>query len=168
MAQFSAGDVVRYGKAGVCRVTGVSVLDLTGEDREYYVLSPVFKLSSTLYVPVRNDLLVAKLRPLLTEKEIAAVSRKVRDEKTPWIRDFRKRSEAAKAALLSDDRADTLRLIKSVFLHKKELEREGKHLHTTDDSFLRDAQLLFFGEVAFVTGQDLAVVAERFYREWEP
>ena len=168
MARFDKGGIVRYGKAGVCRITGITTLEAAGEEREYYVLTPVFKPASTLYVPVDNAVLVAKMRPLITEEEIAAASRKARETETPWIHNFRKRSEAAHAALLSDDRADALCLIKAIFLRKKELAREGKRIHTTDDGFLREAETLFFGEVAFVTGEDLAAAAERFYREWEP
>jgi len=154
------GEVLFYIGSGVCRIREITSMESAGAVRDYYVLSPVYKPSSTLYVPTDNPNLERRMVPLLTEEEIGAVLKKAKSAEAVWDRDFRRRSEKARQALVSPDRFDLLLLMKTVYLHKKELSGMGKALHTTDDIMLRDAENLIFQEVAYVTGTELDRAAE--------
>ena len=50
--------------------------------------------------------------------------------------------------------------IKNIYARKKEMLGEGKHLHTTDDYFLKDAETLIFNEFSFVLGKAFSQVKE--------
>jgi CarD family transcriptional regulator len=146
---FHPGDLVRYGGFGVCKVEEKKIMEMAKVEEEYYVLSPMFK-SGVLYVPCANEELVGRMLPLLTPEEIFSVVEKVKNMEIEWIRDFRRRSEKAKKALNSGDRADALFLIKNAWAKRVGQITEIRRTHTTDDYFLRDAELLIFNEFSFV------------------
>lgn len=161
------GDIVRYCQSGVCEIKEICQKDFAGESRDYYVLIPVYKPTSSVFVPCFNEQLTAKMVPLLTKAQIHTIIQKAKETGTEWNKDFRKRSEASKAVLSSDDRLALLLLIKTICRHKKETLLEGKHIHTADDYILKDASQLLFSEIAYVTGRDIREVEEAVKTELE-
>ena len=154
------GSLIYYAGSGVCRIAGTTEMKNPDGPRTYYVLSLVFKPDSTLYVPCDNEMLTARMVPLLNEKEIAAALKKAAGTEPEWERDYRRRSEAFRRTLLTTDRVELLLLIKSVYRHRRDLAEGGKALHTTDDYFLRDAENLVYPEIAQVRGQSYDEAAE--------
>ena len=67
------GDVISYGTTGVCKVEGECEQTVKGQKKRYIVLKPVHQINSTLYVPVDNDELKTKFKPLLTGDEIEEI-----------------------------------------------------------------------------------------------
>ena len=163
---FKPGDLVRYGGFGVCKVEETKKMEMARVEEEYYVLSPMFK-SGVLYVPSANEELVGRMLPLLTPEEIYSVVEKVKNMEIEWIRDFRRRSENAKKALNSGDRADALFLIKNAWAKRVGQITEIRRSHTTDDYFLRDAQLLIFNEFSFVLGKSVEEIAAWVRKEFD-
>ena len=154
------GETVRYGQTGLCRIVEMRQMEMGGETREYFVLTPLAKEGDFLFVPADNEDLVGKMLPPLTEKEWESVFADVRAMEADWIRDFRRRSDFSKKALNSGDRREPLFLIKNILLHRKEITTEGKRIHTTDDYFLKDAETLIFNEISFVLGKAFSQVKE--------
>lgn len=150
MSDAKKGSFVRYGQVGICEITDVTTTDQFGEKNRYFVLTPLYKTGSVVYVPCDKKELVAKMLPPLTPEETEDAILRAKSTPATWIRDFRKRSEASKRALSSPDRADAILLIKSILIHNKEIMGEGKRIHTTDDYFLRDAEALIGNEFSFV------------------
>ena len=150
MATFKPGQVVRYGQAGVCEIREIAKMESGTGTASYYALSPLFKNGSAVYVPCDNETLTARMCPLVTPAEIDDLLARAEAAPCPWNRDFRKRSDESRRALLSPDRLDALVMIKSILAHKQELIRSGKNVHTTDDYFLRDAEQLIYHEFAYV------------------
>ena len=144
------GETVRYGQSGLCKVEGKCEKEIAGEKQEYYMLAPLFKKGSTVFVPCSNPELVQRMCPPLTLSEIEAVLSRAAESETDWIRDFRRRSEMAKRALSSCDRVDALLLIKSIYARRKDVRGKGARVHTTDDYFLKDAENLIYSEFSYV------------------
>ena len=157
---FRVGDTVRYGQSGVCKIQDICDMTFGGKTQCYYVLMPLFKAGSVVYVPAENPELVSRMLPPLTEEELAAAMQSVQEKEVEWIRDFRRRSEFAKKALSSGDRTEALYLIKSIYHHKKEILGQGARIHTTDDYFLKDAEILIFTEFSFVLNRSYEDIAE--------
>ena len=67
---FSNGDAVLYGAEGVCRLEGSTQREIGGKKLEYYVLKPVYRAGSTVFVPKGNETLTAKMRRVLSPEEI--------------------------------------------------------------------------------------------------
>jgi len=152
------GETVRYGQSGLCKVEGKCEKDLGGVVQEYYMLTPLHKKGSSVFVPCTNEELVRKMCPPMKNEEIASLLARAAEQETEWIRDFRRRSEASKKALSSCDRMDALLLIKSIYAHRKEVQNKGARVHTTDDYFLKDAEQLIYSEIAYVQNREYEVV----------
>jgi CarD family transcriptional regulator len=120
--------------------------------RPYYVLKPVFGNSFTLYVPFGNENLEAKMKCLLSADEIRKFIGEMPNEDPVWIEDENERKEFYKEALSSGDRSSLVRIIKSVFLRRRELNVAGRKLHMSDEQFMRDAEKILYDEFAYVLG----------------
>ena len=154
------GETVRYGQSGLCKIEGKCTKEIAGEQQEYFMLTPLFKKGSTVFVPCANEELVQKMCSPLLEEEIHLLLARAAEEELEWIRDFRRRSEASKKALGSNDRLDALLLIKSIYAHRKENQGKGARVHTTDDYFLKDAEQLIYSEIAYVQNKEYEIVAQ--------
>ena len=157
----SMKDVVRYGQSGLCRIDRQVEKEIAGKTSLYYELTPLFKVGSTLFVPCDNEELVGKMCPPLTRDEVEALLAEASKTETLWVRDFRKRSEASKRALVSSDRAEALILIKTIYDHRREMRDTGMRIHTTDDYFLKDAEELIYSEFSYVLGVPYEEVEDR-------
>ncbi len=157
---FQVGDRVRYGQAGVCRVEEIRLMNLGGQEREYFVLTPLYRSGTVVYVPCENRELVDRMLPLLTPDQALEILAEVTEKETEWNRDFRSRSDEAKKALVSGDRREALFLIKNIYAHKRVLIGEGKYVHTTDDCYLRDAEELIFHEFSLVLGKEYREISD--------
>lgn len=144
------GETVRYGQSGLCKIEGTCEKEVAGEKLKYYMLSPLYKKGATLFVPCANQDLVQKMCKPLTQEEIEELLARAEKIEAEWIRDFRRRSEMAKKALASSDRMDAILLIKGIYSRRKEMQGKGIRVHTTDDYFLKDAELLIYSEIAYV------------------
>ncbi len=148
------GETVRYGQSGLCKIEGTCEKEIAGAQQEYFMLTPLFKKGSTVFVPCSNEELVQKMCLPLTPEEIPALLARAAEEEPEWIRDFRRRSEASKKALSSCDRMDVLLLIKSIYAHRQEMQGKGARVHTTDDYFLKDAEQLIYSEISYVQNKE--------------
>lgn len=151
---FTQGETVIYGTNGVCRIDGVTQMDITGEKKDYYVLKPVFNGRSTLFVPTDNEKLVGRMRPLITEAGIKALAKKFASIEPLWIEDEDERKARCAAALADNDRETALALIKAIRVHRDRQFDIGKKLHVADERFLKDAEKLLREEAAFVLDKD--------------
>ena len=153
------GETVRYGQSGLCTVQEICEKEIGGKVQHYYVLSPVLKKGSFVFIPCENKQLLEKVCPPLTKAEIQVLIEKISAIPTQWIRDFRRRSEFSKKALASSDRLEVMTLIKTIYDHRNENADAPLRVHTTDDYFLRDAEYLIYSEFAFVLGKEYEEVA---------
>jgi CarD family transcriptional regulator len=149
---FSVGDSFIYSGHGICGLTEIREMEVDHMTRPYYVLKPVFGNSFTLYVPVGNEILEAKMRRLLSADEIHKFIGEMPDEGSIWVEDENERKEFYKEILSNGDRASLVRLIKSIFLRKRELNAAGRKLHMSDEQFMRDAEKILYDEFAYVLG----------------
>ena len=98
------GDVISYGTTGVCKVEGECEQTVKGQKKRYIVLKPVHQVNSTLYVPVDNDELKTKFKPLLTGDEIEEIIKEMPVESSLWKESSSERAELYSQVLESGDR----------------------------------------------------------------
>ena len=129
---FKEGDVVVYGSQGICRITGTEKMRVGGKSTVYFILNPVYRKNSKIFVPSDNEKLMEKMHSVI--------------EKDAERKDF------FKSALASGDRGKIINVIKTIRLHKTEREESGKRLHQSDEAFLKEAEALIYEEFAVVLG----------------
>lgn len=162
MAKYQKGDYIRYSTAGVCLIDDIKMIDYTHskQDQEFYVLKPVYAASSTIYVPVENAVLTAKMRYILKKEEIDELILSTKNEGLEWIEDRKERTENFKEIIKRCEPQELLKLVSCIYLKKNELSENNKKISATDDSMLTQAEGLIENEFAFVLNLNGVQVGE--------
>lgn len=147
---FSVDETVLYGAHGVCRISDISEMDMTGSRVKYYILKPIYDQRSTLFVPVGNEALTSKMRRVMSEDEVYALIGSISGRDCSWIEDEDERKQRCAEVLTSGDRAELMCMIKALYLRQKQQRELGKKLHVADERFLKDAERLLYEEFAHV------------------
>lgn len=146
---YKINDCIVYGTEGICEIVDIAEKQFGDKCDTYYVLKPLYTKGSTVMVPVSNDLLVSKMRYMLSSQEIKDLIDKIPTEDAfEWIEDDKKRKDEFKKIILSGDRLLLIKLIKTMFVQGEEKKKLGKRLHTIDERFLKDAEKMLYEEFA--------------------
>lgn len=145
---YNVGDVLIYGINGLYKFTAKTELPLNKEIIEYFILEPLDKRNSTVYVPVNNTVLTTKLRYPYDKSKIETIL----SEALPadWIDDENKRKKLFRQMLNTGDITEIVKVIKILIIKKQELESVGKHLRQQDEKMLNDSLSPLIQEIDFV------------------
>lgn len=157
---YNIGDVVMYGTFGICKIYSIEKRDLTGEKIEYYILRHVYNEKNTIYVPVDNELAVSKLHKVCSRAEVDELIGHMNAEAPIWIENEIKRKEEYNRIINGGNKQEIIRLIKALYLHRKELCAEKKKLRSSDEIYLNLAENMLFEEFAYALDIDRSEVVE--------
>ncbi|MBQ4052623.1 MAG: CarD family transcriptional regulator [Clostridia bacterium] len=143
-------DTVLYGVHGVCKVTAMETREVAGQQREYYVLKPVFDRGTVVYVPTWNPRMTEKLHRILSPKEIYQMIRTMPNEEQLWVENEGDRKRVYHQALVSGDREQLVRLIKTLYLRQQKRAQQKKTLLLSDEKFMKEAERILYEEFAYV------------------
>ena len=145
----TVGQTVVYGTQGVCTVKEISMLKLGKTKGEYYALSPIDDPGSTVYVPTANEKLMSKLRPVLTGEEADALITEAVREPLEWIESDAERKSACDDIVKNGDRKQLMRLVGMLYRRRELLKDQKKHFHNVDAQYLKTAERMLHGELAY-------------------
>ncbi len=143
------GSMLLYGNQ-VCRVCQEKEEVFHGTRRNYYLLQPIYDTSSVIYVPSDNPKLMGKMRQILSPEEIYQLIREIPNQETKWIEDDRQRSDTWKQVLSTGDRKKLVKMIKTLYEKKQEIEAAGRKFHASDENVLHQAEQTIHDEFALV------------------
>ena len=152
-------DKVIYGANGVCEVTDITRMSVSGVEKEYYVLQSLTEGSMCIYVPVDNPN-IQELRLALDRQEAEALIEAMPGYGTLWLDNERRRKEAYQGVIDRADPGELLSLIKTLYLKKQEREAEGKRLYVSDETFMKAAEKLLFKELGNALGIESTAVPD--------
>ena len=146
------GDVIIYGRHGICRVTGLKDMCMDELMRPYYVLKPVYHTAATVYVSAINGRRKSEIRNLLSTDEIFSLVKKMSGKNFIWNKDNRKRKELYGQILADGDHSELIKMIKTLHCRKQELKDINKNnkLQISDEDFLKNAEKTLCEEFAYV------------------
>ena len=147
---FQCGNQVMYGVHGICKIVDIETKKIGSQTTEYYVLEPIDQTNSRFYVPTHNEAAVAKLRPILSQKEIIEILHSADVQNDAWIQDETQRKQRYTSLITGGDRAALVRMVHALHKHKNEQATLGRKLHMCDENFLRDAERLLGAEFSLV------------------
>jgi len=145
---YSVNEKIHYGGSGVCVIQEIATMRFGRTREKYYVLKPVYQNSSVIYVPVENAALVSKMRPVLSREEVDRLIDGMPEIPTAWEEDPQARKASFEALLRSNECRSLIILIKTLHAQKERRQADGKSLHVSDETFLREAQRLLYDEFA--------------------
>ncbi|MBO5448964.1 MAG: hypothetical protein J5994_06510 [Ruminococcus sp.] len=149
---YKTGSVVSYGSSGVCRIDGEIRQRVKGEMKQYLVLKPVFRDNSTVYIPLDNNKLMSRLKPVITDTEAEEVISAMSDCDERWISDDGQRTVLFREILSEGDVKRVAMMVHSLYMHRKSQLAKGRKLHASDEHFFKDAEQLLFDQLAHALG----------------
>lgn len=147
---YALGDMILYGTNGVCELLDVVDRDCGGKMVTYYMLKPIYASNSTVFVPIHNEKLTAKMRPVLTKEQIDEMLHSIPEEYAGWIADERQRKEQFKDIVSRADAFELIQLVKALLKHKQDVLARGKKVHIADERMLQEAEKMISDEFAYV------------------
>lgn len=150
---FQKGSYVAYRSEGACVISDVRTESFgTANGTElYYVLSPIREPRSTVFVPVKNENLVAFMRPLMSAAEITDMVNGERDARVEWLSDSRARGASFKEILARGDRRELIRLVNTLSEKSDAAKQSGAKFSSSELSILERAKKMLFDEFSVTT-----------------
>lgn len=147
---YQIADQVVYGIHGVCKIVDQEKRVVDRKTVTYLVLEPVGQEGSRYLVPTHNEVAMSKIRPMLTPEQMEMLLHSEEIRTDNWIREENLRKNTYRELITSGDRAELLRMVYTLYNHRKEQTAIGKKVHLADDNFLRDAEKLLASEISVV------------------
>ena len=147
---YKVDDVVIYGTEGICKIQGLTEKQFGKDTIKYYILSPMDKREETVYVPMKNEKALSKMRHVLSKEAAEDLISKEPQKRYNWIDNDRERQKTYRDILLFGSSEDVLVMARALFFHREKQERNGKKLHAADERFLKDAEKILFEEFAYI------------------
>lgn len=164
---YQKGDYVVYGTKGVCLVEDVMEIDwgvgCISPEKLCYKLTPRFVKGSTIYAPVENDKTV--IRSVMSAEEAETVLEEVRELETLLVKDEKEREASYRRALLSGNSMEWSRIVKTLYLRKRERQKSGKRMTCIDERYLHIAENILFGEMSMPLHLTVKEVEEKYFQE---
>jgi CarD family transcriptional regulator len=145
---FIIGDIVVFGKNGVCRVKEIGTMTEIGggKDKLYYTLVPMCGKDCRVYTPVDND--KAIMRSVMTKEAAQALIDEFGDLETGHEIDERLREQDMKVFLQECDSTEWARLVKLLHQRKQARLLAGKSVTACDEKYLHITEEYLYGELA--------------------
>ncbi len=154
------GDTVLFGTEGVFVIDQITQKEIGGKVADYYALKSHGKDNSVIYLPLENQALISKIRPLLTESQINELLTKISNFDNLWIEDNKLRKEKFLETLQNGDREEIIRLASTIYQHQQELRLKHRKLSLSDERILKEAERIISIEFSYVLNIDKEDVAE--------
>ena len=162
---FQVGDYLVYGLEGVCRVTAVGPVKLSGvpRDKLYYTLVPCGR-QDAIYIPVDSPVF---MRTPLTRNEIEALLDGLPTlELCPDLpADAKQLAPYYQEIIQSHDLRRVMQLYKTISCKQRQLSGSRRALSVTDMRFLKQAETFLCSEFAFVLDVPYADAVLRLRRQ---
>ncbi len=149
---FETGDYIVYGNTGICRVMGVTTMDMEGipKNRLYYILRPDGQAEGKIFTPVDNHKMV--MRRMMSKEEAENLIEEIPDIEVLGVADDKLREEKYKECIRSCECRELIRIIKTIYIRKKERLSQGKKVTAVDERYLRLAEENLYSELSLLLG----------------
>jgi len=149
---YSINDIVSYSSAGICDITDITNRSIAGRSMDYYVLKPKMDQKSTVFVPVNNAKLIARMRSPMNTSEAKELVDSLCTLGTDWIDNDNERKEVYRSRITDGTPALLAQIYKTLTLRRKELEENSRKLRSADEAFLKECEKLLSFEICNATG----------------
>lgn len=145
---FTTGEYIVYGSNGVCEVTDIRKMNLSGvpRDKLFYVLTPKNQKGSTLFTPI--DSTKTKMRKVLSREEALELIDNMPEIEELYFSNDKLREEKYKECIRSCDCREWIKIIKTLYLRREEKHLQGKKFSATDERYLKMAEENLYEELS--------------------
>ena len=143
---FQVGEYIVCDHNGVCQVLAVTEMPELKKDVLYYQLEPVYSRGSRIFVPVDSNKLV--MRRVFTEEEVETLLKEIPSIETIWISNEKNREEQYREVARKYDCREWVKIIKTIYLRKRNRRMEGKKITYIDEKYMKLAEENLYGEIS--------------------
>ena len=158
IGMFKLGDYVVNSTNGVCKIEEIQSLNLTGENKDYYLLIPPDDISARTFVPV--DRAQGRIRPVMDKDHAMELIGQVKALDEVYVEIEKQRDLAYKQAVNSNSPQKLASVYKTTYRRKQGRLIAGKKPNSVDERYLKKAEDLLYNELCFVLQLSKKEVAE--------
>ena len=158
---FKKGDFVVNTNNGICEIKDVVTINMSGTDKEYYLLIPINEQSAKVYVPV--DLSTQRIRLAMNKDEALSLIESIPDIHETYIENEKERERTYKEALNSRDPKRLVGIIKTLYLRRQKRLDAGKKNTAVDDRYFKLAENHLYNELAFALEIDKSEILDLIF-----
>lgn len=149
---FDKGEYVVCGSKGVCTVEDVTTLVMPGvaENREYYVLKPVYNRNATVYLPL--DAGRETMRGVLSAKEAKSLIRRMEEISPITTANEKALEQEYRDCIRANLCEGWVKILKTTHQRKAMRQEMGRKVTAVDAKYARIAEEGLFGELAIALG----------------
>jgi len=149
---FEKGEYVVAGNKGVCTVDDITTLNISGVDqeRQYYILKPVYVPGSTVYLPV--DTAEESMRRVLSREAADELIAEIPEIPVLAITDDKLLEQEYRGCMKSNSCIELVKVIKTIYLRKQTRLAAGRKVTALDTKYFRMAVDTLYGELAISLG----------------
>lgn len=155
---FKVGDFVVNSTNGICKISDLVDLDMSGSFKQYYLLVPVDEETAKVYIPV--DSAAKRIRRVIDENEAMGVIDSISSVNELTVDNEKERELRYKEAIKSCELKQLVALLKCLYSRKKSRFEQGKKSTAVDDRYSKIAENLFYSELSFATGKEKDALLE--------
>lgn len=139
---YQVGDMIVYGRTGVCRVEGIE----ENKGKKFYALMPLYQ-SCSILTPVDGKVF---MRPVISREEAQELIDALPEMETAPCegKAMRELTEHYQSSIDTHDCKALAVLTKSIYEKKRVAEREKKKFGAVDERYMKEGEALLFGELA--------------------
>ena len=151
---YEKGEYIVYGHNGICVVEDVTNPGFSDVDKDklYYVLEPIGTKGSKIYSPVDSKKVL--MRRVMKKEEVEKLIEGIPSVETLWIGNEKMREESYKAAMLTCEPVEWVKIIKTLYKRTRDRISQGKKITATDERYLKLAEDSLYSEPGFALGRD--------------
>lgn len=158
---FKKGDFVVNTNNGICEIKDVVTMNMSGTDKEYYLLVPINEQTAKVYVPV--DLSTQRIRLAMNKDEALSLIESIPDIHETYIENEKERERTYKEALNSRDPKRLVGIIKTLYLRRQKRLDAGKKNTAVDDRYFKLAENHLHNELAFALEIDKSEILDLIF-----
>lgn len=149
---FQINDYVLTVGEGICRITDITTMEVSGTEKEYFVLTSVKDAKATSFIP--KETAEKLMRHLMNPEEAMAVVEDIPNVEPIKVSSERFRYETYRSAFKTRNPKDLVSLMKHIQNRKKLRELKGKILSFTDETTFTQAFDLLSCELSYSLGEE--------------
>jgi len=145
---YKIGDFVINTNNGICEIKDIVSMNISGSDKDYYLLVPVEEKTAKVYLPLDNA--DQRIRYIMSEEEVWTLIQSIKDIPEVYIENEKEREKTYKEALSSKNPKQLISIIKTLYLRKQKRLEAGKKNTAVDERYFKLAENHLHAEISFV------------------
>ncbi len=155
---FEKGSFVVNANNGICEISDIVTMSMTGEEKEYYVLVPIEEKTAKVFLPV--DIAEKRIRSVMKKEDAWKLIREIKAVDEALVENEKEREKIYKEAISSRDPKRLISIMKTLYIRRQKRLDEGKKTTAIDERYFRLAENHLYSELAFSLGVQKSEVSQ--------